>query len=116
MGGIFDMSDLFNKNDSIGLMIKEWFFLLMTTVWSIAALVGIVHWNRVNKGVVRFSTIIMLCVIIKFFLVWIGCYRIGTIRQLYLIFWVQATLNVVNCLVMHSSVQQFHKRTSVVGK
>ena len=80
MGGIFDMNDLLLKNGNIGLFLKEWALLVMTSLWSIAALIGIIHWNRVTRGVPRFNVLIMLCVIIKYFLVWIGCFAGGTIK------------------------------------
>jgi hypothetical protein len=49
----------------------------------------------------------MVC--IKFLMIWTGVFWGASTPMLYLIFWFQAILNVVNCFILHSIVLSFHK-------
>jgi hypothetical protein len=55
-------------------------------------------------------------VILKFYLIWIAIAWGSSLMMLFIIFWFQACLNVVNCFILHTVVQRFHKRNSITGK
>ena len=114
---VLDRRCLFTVKDcSAGDIVKQWLFILITLVWTGIGIAGIAHWHGVSVGGVSYNEAIIFMALVKFFLIYLGILWGSSMTVLFIIFWFQAMLNVTNSFILHTIVQQFHKRNSVVGK
>ena len=107
---------IFTAGCKVGDIVKQWLFILMTLVWSAIGVRGISEWRRLETDGVSYNQTIIFMVLIKFLLIYTAVILGSTMIMLFIIFWFQALLNVTNCFILHTIVQQFHKRTSTIGK
>lgn len=84
--------------------VKQWFFILMTLVWSLIGLRGILEWQKIESESVSYNQFIISLVLLKFFLIYVIVIWPSTLIMLFIIFWFQALLNVANCFILHSIV------------
>lgn len=114
---ILDNDCLFSSSDcKVFDYVKQWFFILITLVWSAIGLRGILEWRKMETDGVSYNQTIIFMVLLKFFLIYVGIIWGSNMTMLFIIFWFQALLNISNCFILHTIVQQFHKRNSVTGK
>ena len=97
-------------------IIKQWVFILITLVWTAIGVVGVARWHKVTVIGVSYNEAIIFMALVKFFLIYLGIIWGSSMTVLFIIFWFQAVLNVTNCFILHTIVQQFHKRNSLIGK
>lgn len=83
---------------------KQWAFILTTLYWTIIALLGIRAWHQQRKRGIDYNQAIIFMVILKFYLIWIAVAWGSSLMMLFIIFWFQACLNVVNCFILHTIV------------
>ena len=93
----------FNKCGLFDLL-GQWGFLIMTIIWSAIASRGIHKWNQIHTEGVSYNQSIIFMVLIKLFMIWLAILFGSSMPMLYMIFWVQAILNVVNCYILHNIV------------
>lgn len=89
----------------------------MTIVWTFVGIKGIYDWKKVAQpGGISYNSVAMLFVFLKFFIMYMGILWGSSNTLIFLIFWLQISQDVVSCYVIHSVVQNFHKRRSCIGK
>jgi len=89
----------------------------VTIVWTFVGIKGIYDWKKVAQpGGISYNNVAMLFVFLKFFIMYMGILWGSSNTLIFLIFWLQISQNVVSCYVIHSVVQNFHKRKSCIGK
>jgi hypothetical protein len=101
---------------ALNTILMQWVFILMTVLWTGIGIRGIVEWHKVTTFGVSYNQAIIYAVFLKFFLIYIGIVWGSSMTMLFIIFWFQAFINTANCFILHTIVQQFHMRRSLVGK
>ena len=124
MVGVISLSEVLNSNClfswktdcPVGSIILQWGFILVTIFWTIVGIKGIIDWKQVEvSGGVSYNGAALFSVFLKFFMMYMGIIYGSSNPLLFLLFWFQIVQNVVNCFILHSLVQQFHKTKSCLG-
>lgn len=101
---VLDSNCLFSSGCKTIDYVKQWFFILMTLVWSFIGLRGILEWQKIETESVSYNQTIIFMVLLKFFLIYVSIIWHSTMIMLFIIFWFQALLNVSNCFILHTIV------------